>query len=373
MTDALDDFLALAGPLAAAPLAQGRRPVRVSLLSHHSDEAALTAAATRATAALAGSGVSIASWTEPDPSDDHHQPLGLDIDVDGPDLTGLLEGVADLCVRLYRDGAAAGVATLDVQVPCADASELAARYAALMVRLTGALGDPDEELRGHGWTHLWEQAGDGFVQAFGHVVQAGERVWFDIQLGGASVTIPRADLGAFAPAAADVGADIAFTRTLAGSALPLIRLGGPDAKVRFHAAINAFRDASPHGFCLMPWAVEDYADHALFLTPDGQAGLAVGADGMLHSVFSSPSVRATHGFQPGEPSPGDVLTDLALRMGARELNCFDNGVTRQFYERHGYRVTARFPFDPDQAIPGWRYGVYAVDGREPDFLVMTHR
>lgn len=181
------------------------------------------------------------------------------------------------------------------------------------------------------------------------------------------------DPRALAPADADVPADVPFTHEVQGSRLPLVRLGGEDAAARFHAAIAAFRAASPHGFVLMPWSVEQYAGHALFLTPDGAAGLAVGSDGMLHSVFSAPSVRATYAFEAGEPMPGDVLTDLAVRLGARELNCFDNGVTRQFYERHGFEVVARFPFDPEQSIPGWRYGVYAVDGREPDYLVMTRQ
>ncbi|MGL5406555.1 MAG: hypothetical protein ACRDAX_07220 [Propionibacteriaceae bacterium] len=167
-----------------------------------------------------------------------------------------------------------------------------------------------------------------------------------------------------------IDADIPFTYTVGKSSLPLIRLGGAEACERFHDAINAFKELSPYGFVLMPWTPAQYQNHALFLTPDASAGVAVAADGMLHSVFVSPKVREQYGFSLQEASPGDVLTAVALNVGAGELNCFDNGFTRQFYERHGFTVTARFPFDPEQSIPGWKYGVYEVEGREPDFLVM---
>ena len=169
---------------------------------------------------------------------------------------------------------------------------------------------------------------------------------------------------------AALDADIPFVHSVGDSSLPLIRLGGTAACERFHSAISAFKQLSPYGFVLMPWTAEQYQNHALFLLSDASAGVAVGADGMLHSVFVAPSVRKQYGFSSQGASPGDVLTDVALRVGARELNCFDNGFTRQFYERHGFAVTARFPFDPEQSIPGWKYGVYEVAGREPDFLVM---
>lgn len=152
------------------------------------------------------------------------------------------------------------------------------------------------------------------------------------------------------------------------ASLPLLRLGGELAAKRFHKAVAQFRAQHRYGFCLMPWPEAEYASQALFLTPHADAGLAVGGDGILHSVFSAATVGIRHGFEGRQATPGDVLTNLAIHMGAVELNCFDNGFTRQFYERHGFQVSAAFGFDPKQAIPGWNYGVYGAT--EPDFLIM---
>lgn len=91
-------------------------------------------------------------------------------------------------------------------------------------------------------------------------------------------------------------------------------------------------------------AAELPPEAAYYLNATGTAGFGITGSGELIAVFAA------------HPGHGAGMVDLAVRLGATHLNCFD-GPLVEYYDRHGFRVVER--------QPNW------VDG-QPDVVWMRH-
>jgi hypothetical protein len=129
--------------------------------------------------------------------------------------------------------------------------------------------------------------------------------------------------------------------------------------VGFHDAIRIAKENNPHGAYVNLYDVGEYANKELFLSPDGQAGMAVTSDGDIVSVFKNPnntSNDVTHNI---------MLT--ALENGGSKLDCFA-GFLPTNYAKYGFKPVARVKFDPEFAPDGWNF---KRDG-QPDVVMMVH-
>ncbi len=96
----------------------------------------------------------------------------------------------------------------------------------------------------------------------------------------------------------------------------------------------------------------------LFISENGEAGAAVSEDGELVSVFKK--------YKSNE-SIGPILEQAAAK--ANHLSCFTGcgAYLIKLYEKHGFKVKERFPFNPDYAPSNWNYERLGT----PDVCIMT--
>lgn len=120
------------------------------------------------------------------------------------------------------------------------------------------------------------------------------------------------------------------------------------------------REALPEylrGF-LTWYSVDDYLALGArgYLTEDGLGGFAL-INGELATLFSLPGAHY-----------GDMLVHQAVERGAHKLSCFDaHGKLLNLYGRHGFKETARAPWDDSLAPLQWSYERW---GR-PDYVEMN--
>ncbi len=123
-------------------------------------------------------------------------------------------------------------------------------------------------------------------------------------------------------------------------------------------AFIAARNALPGEWqpFLTPYSSDEYnrIGARVFVSPTGQSGFGITADGELISLFSL----------PGAKEGGQAIED-AIRHGANHLECFDTGLALM-YAHHGFVETGRIAFDVKYAPSGWdqeRFG-------SPDLVMM---
>ncbi|MEI6084435.1 MAG: hypothetical protein WCS70_09060 [Verrucomicrobiota bacterium] len=127
----------------------------------------------------------------------------------------------------------------------------------------------------------------------------------------------------------------------------------------FHDAISAAKAAHKFGWAVDVKPVEFYNDPTtkLFLAATDDAGVAVGKDGDLVSVFRHPNSTA---------KIGPILEEAAKY--ASTLDGFDvGGKLPDLYAKYGFRPVSRVAFDPQYAPEGWNESF----GR-PDVVFMVH-
>ncbi len=117
------------------------------------------------------------------------------------------------------------------------------------------------------------------------------------------------------------------------------------------------KDSDPEGY----WTVsevteEDAKDGTIVGDKDGAA--VVGKDGDIKGLFKKATSKAK--------GVADKLLQMAIEKGGIKLDNFD-GYLSKIYERNGFRVVARLPFDEKQAPDGWT----EAQGR-PDVVAMVY-
>lgn len=128
----------------------------------------------------------------------------------------------------------------------------------------------------------------------------------------------------------------------------------------FHQAIGRAKQNNDHGAFVTQHEVSEYANDALFLSQDGNVGVAVTPDGDIVSVFKNPQGKVK----------GAVSSILltALENGGVKLDNFGSKSLSTMYWNHGFIPVARTAFDPEFAPTDWNY---ARDG-QPDIIFWVH-
>jgi hypothetical protein len=126
----------------------------------------------------------------------------------------------------------------------------------------------------------------------------------------------------------------------------------------FHKQVNKFRNSDKMASGnIHPYSVDDYKKMDTYLSTDAQSGYALKDGDELVSVHSA--VR-------GQGRGDEVVAD-AVKRGARRLDAFDiKGKLPKLYERHGFKETARYKFDPQYADPNNT----VIMEHKPDFVEM---
>ena len=127
---------------------------------------------------------------------------------------------------------------------------------------------------------------------------------------------------------------------------------------RFHSAISDNKSASKFGAAVAVYSVEDYKGMRLFLSEDGNSGVAIKPDGDIVSVFSSGGA-------------GRSLMELAVSAGGKKLDAFDT-VLPHFYAPHGFVVASRMDWNEEFKPEGWNKETFSeFNGGSPDVVFMS--
>ena len=155
------------------------------------------------------------------------------------------------------------------------------------------------------------------------------------------------------------GVGLAVTEALQRRGITPVALAYTNDSDGFHQAIGRAKQNNMHGAFVTQHEVSEYANDALFLSEDGNTGVAVTPDGDIVSVFKNlngKAKKAVHSI---------LLT--ALENGGVKLDNFD-GALSDMYWNHGFIPVARTSFDPEFAPTDWNY---ARDG-QPDIIFWVH-
>ena len=155
------------------------------------------------------------------------------------------------------------------------------------------------------------------------------------------------------------GVGLAVTEALQRSGITPVALAYTNDSDGFHQAIGRAKQNNMHGAFVTQHEVSEYASDALFLSEDGNTGVAVTPDGDIVSVFKNPNGKAKKAVH------SILLT--ALENGGVKLDNFD-GALSDMYWNHGFIPVARTSFDPEFAPTDWNY---ARDG-QPDIIFWVH-
>lgn len=126
---------------------------------------------------------------------------------------------------------------------------------------------------------------------------------------------------------------------------------------KFHKRVDRFREMNDMNRAnVHPYSPEDYSQMRTFMTRDGKSGYAIKNGNELVSVHSS------------ERGRGDHLVGHAVKMGAKKLDAYDiGGKLPKLYNKHGFKETGRYSFDPQYADPSNKL----LHGHKPDFVEMS--
>jgi hypothetical protein len=141
---------------------------------------------------------------------------------------------------------------------------------------------------------------------------------------------------------------------------PLHDLHEVDAD-RFFAAFQIALADPDFGFFLTPYDLSDFQDMRCFLAEDGAVG------GAIKNVAQHQEAVSIFNCGGSRGAGLRMLRHLTAE-GADRLDCIGN-VLRRLYERAGYRVVERIPWDDLYKPVDWEYHVY---GR-PEIYVMEHQ
>lgn len=155
------------------------------------------------------------------------------------------------------------------------------------------------------------------------------------------------------------GVGLAVTEALQKRGITPVALAYTNDSDGFHQAIGRAKQNNMHGAFVTQHEVSEYANDALFLSEDGNTGVAVTPDGDIVSVFKNPNGKAKKAVH------SILLT--ALENGGVKLDNFD-GALSDMYWNHGFIPVARTSFDPEFAPTDWNY---ARDG-QPDIIFWVH-
>lgn len=145
---------------------------------------------------------------------------------------------------------------------------------------------------------------------------------------------------------------------------PVVELKPKSGKV-FRDLILAAKKGNKHGSSVYVYKASEYSKMRLFVSPDGNSGVAVKSDGDMVSVFSNTRKSAS--------SPIRSLVNVAIAAGAKKADAF-NTVLPGIYADYGFEPVARLPWDDSQAPPDWDKTTYQdYNNGEPDVVFLVYK
>lgn len=135
-----------------------------------------------------------------------------------------------------------------------------------------------------------------------------------------------------------------------------IRIATPE---EFYNAIGAAKRTNEHGAFVTQHSIKEYAQmKKLFLTLDGQAGIAITNDNNIVSIFNGGEKRGVL----------KTLLPLAIENGGRKLDNYNSPKLSAMYELYGFNPVSKVKFNSLFAPADWNY---ERDG-EPDVVFWIH-
>lgn len=121
---------------------------------------------------------------------------------------------------------------------------------------------------------------------------------------------------------------------------------------KFHASVYVYEE-------------EEYKNMRLFMTDDGESGIALKPNGDIVSVFSLDQSK----YKRSACS----MISTAVKLGGTKLDCFDT-VLPKIYAQEGFVEVGRDKWAEEYKPEGWEYDTYKSynDGR-PDVVYMEYR
>ena len=134
-----------------------------------------------------------------------------------------------------------------------------------------------------------------------------------------------------------------------------IRIATPE---EFYEAIGRAKERNPYGAFVTQHKIEEYARMRLFITTDGQAGIAITEDNNIVSVFNGGEKRGVL----------KTLLPVAIQQGGRKLDNYNSPGLSALYELYGFNPVSKVKFNSMFAPDDWNY---ERDG-EPDVVFWIH-
>lgn len=134
-----------------------------------------------------------------------------------------------------------------------------------------------------------------------------------------------------------------------------IRIATPE---EFYEAIGRAKANNPHGAFVTQHEIEEYAKMMLFITTDGNAGIAITEDNNIVSVFNGGEKRGVL----------KTLLPVAIGYGGRKLDNYNSAGLSTLYELYGFNPVSKVKFNSKFAPDDWNY---ERDG-EPDVVFWIH-
>jgi hypothetical protein len=125
----------------------------------------------------------------------------------------------------------------------------------------------------------------------------------------------------------------------------------------FHAAISRSKEGNPYASSVFVYEPEEYRGMRLFVSDDGQSGIALKGDEIV-SLFKTGT--------SGDREVSRPLLELGIQEGGRRGDCFDT-VLPKIYAEHGLEVRHRVAWNDEYAPEGWDKRLYKKwNNGEPD-------
>ena len=218
---------------------------------------------------------------------------------------------------------------------------------------TGTFGVPQASGMAGGHAAGGQGPLGGGVLGQGHRTGSGPRVLID----GVAVT----------PVAVHAlnSATVAAKLQSEGKSTPHLHELAPEHAGIFRDKISKLKENNKYHASVYVYDEDEYKKMRMFVTDDGEAGIALKEDGDIVSVFSSKKTKHT--------APVYSMLATAVEQGGTKLDCFDT-VLPKIYRKMGFAETGRVQWDEQYKPEGWEYETYAdYNNGRPDVVFMEHR
>lgn len=150
-----------------------------------------------------------------------------------------------------------------------------------------------------------------------------------------------------------------------GRSAPTLYEISPEDADAFEDQVQKLKNGNKFHASVYVYPVDEYKDMRMFMSEDGESGVALKSDGDIVSVFSSANAK--------EPRAANSMIATAVSLGGNKLDCFDT-VLPKIYAEEGFVEVGRDSWAEEYKPEGWEYDTYAkYNNGRPDVVYMEHR